>query len=199
MFERDFFDGVTKINNLSTGKFGTGFFYSVHVKDYVNDKENQLGNKGIRLLISNKHVLDSPISEIEFELNRQKDREVVYGDVCKLSNREDNEEQRKSVYFKHPDSEIDLACINITGMNINESEYSFKVFEKGFLNKIDYRKISPNSDVFYVGFPVGVYDTKNNLPLLRHGRIASIPEIDYNGKREFVIDAQVFQGSSGSP
>ena len=39
----------------------------------------------------------------------------------------------------------------------------------------------------------------HNLPILRVGHIASIPKIDFNNQSQFVIDAQVFPGSSGSP
>lgn len=39
----------------------------------------------------------------------------------------------------------------------------------------------------------------HNLPILRRGYIASIPKVDFNAKGQFVIDAQVFPGSSGSP
>lgn len=39
----------------------------------------------------------------------------------------------------------------------------------------------------------------SNLPLIRTGMIASHPKYDYNGKPIFIIDAQVFPGSSGSP
>ena len=34
---------------------------------------------------------------------------------------------------------------------------------------------------------------------MRIGMIASHPKFDFNGKPQFVIDAQVFPGSSGSP
>ncbi len=44
-----------------------------------------------------------------------------------------------------------------------------------------------------------VYDEKNNLPLFRTGFISSHPKVDYNGRPVFIIDAQVFPGSSGSP
>ena len=55
------------------------------------------------------------------------------------------------------------------------------------------------SDVIFVGYPTGYYDVANNLPLLRRGVIASVPNVDFNGKGEIVIDAQIFPGSSGSP
>jgi hypothetical protein len=50
-----------------------------------------------------------------------------------------------------------------------------------------------------VGYPISLWDSVNNLPLLRRGITATHPKIDYRGKPEFLIDAAVFPGSSGSP
>lgn len=54
-------------------------------------------------------------------------------------------------------------------------------------------------DIVLVGYPNGIWDEKNNQPILRKGTTATHPELDYNGKPEFVIDAACFNGSSGSP
>ena len=64
---------------------------------------------------------------------------------------------------------------------------------------MDYEKVALGSDVLFVGFPNGLYDMKNNLPLVRRGSLASLPNLDFDGRGELVIDAQVFPGSSGSP
>jgi len=57
----------------------------------------------------------------------------------------------------------------------------------------------PGADVWFIGYPENRFDTFHNLPILRRGYIASIPKVDFNAKKLFVIDAQVFPGSSGSP
>ena len=54
-------------------------------------------------------------------------------------------------------------------------------------------------NVLFVGYPDNRYDAKNDLPLVRQGLIASHPKYDYNGDPVFIIDVQVFLGSSGSP
>jgi len=54
-------------------------------------------------------------------------------------------------------------------------------------------------DVVLIGYPNGIWDEKNNQPIFRRGITATHPEIDYNGKPEFLIDAACFNGSSGSP
>lgn len=50
-----------------------------------------------------------------------------------------------------------------------------------------------------VGYPNGMWDAKNNLPIFRRGITATDPKIDFQEKKEFMIDAAVFPGSSGSP
>ena len=50
-----------------------------------------------------------------------------------------------------------------------------------------------------VGYPNGIWDSKNNKPIFRKGITATDIKYDYNGKKEFVIDAACFPGSSGSP
>jgi hypothetical protein len=57
----------------------------------------------------------------------------------------------------------------------------------------------PGNEVWFVGYPENRFDTVNNLPILRRGYIASLPKIDFEGRKQFLIDAQVFPGSSGSP
>ncbi|HGH6417174.1 TPA: hypothetical protein ACJL3H_000522 [Neisseria meningitidis] len=50
-----------------------------------------------------------------------------------------------------------------------------------------------------IGYPNGLWDSKNNLPIFRTGITATHPAIDFEGKKEFMIDVACFPGSSGSP
>ncbi len=54
-------------------------------------------------------------------------------------------------------------------------------------------------EVKFIGYPIGIWDEKNNLPVARRGMTATDPAVDYNGRAEFLVDAAVFPGSSGSP
>lgn len=54
-------------------------------------------------------------------------------------------------------------------------------------------------EVIMVGYPNGLWDAVNNKPIFRRGTTATHPNLDYLGKKEFVIDAACFPGSSGSP
>ena len=54
-------------------------------------------------------------------------------------------------------------------------------------------------EVIFIGYPAGLRDTKNSLPLIRTGRTSTPVWNDFQGERTFLIDANVFPGSSGSP
>ena len=147
----------------------------------------------IEYLVSNKHVFDNKSCNIMFSTNlRKKDGLPNYEVPRKYS-----VDLSKSLYFEHPNPDIDLACFAILP-DIRDKIYYFPVFS-GFFQKIDYSKIASSSPVTFVGYPDGLYDQVNNLPIVRSGVIASAPDIDYQGKGQFLIDAAVMPGSSGSP
>lgn len=168
-----------------TKSIGTGFFY----RAFLNARKD----RSIILLISNKHVFLNPKGRLIISLNREKeDGTPEFGSVETY-----DQVGFENAYFTHPDSEVDLACINVS--NITRTNAFYKFLDSNLLKPIDYEKVAPGSDVIFVGYPDGHYDTANNLPLIRKGWIASMPNVDFNGKGQIVIDAQIFQGSSGSP
>ncbi len=50
-----------------------------------------------------------------------------------------------------------------------------------------------------VGYPIGLWDKTNNLPIIRRGISATHPGIDWEGKSIQIADIACFPGSSGSP
>ena len=54
-------------------------------------------------------------------------------------------------------------------------------------------------EILMIGYPVGIWDSTNNMLIFRQGITATHPNIDYEGREEFLIDAACFPGSSGSP
>ena len=60
-------------------------------------------------------------------------------------------------------------------------------------------EIDAIEDIIFIGYPNGIWDSVNNMPILRKGSTATHPCLNYNGKKEFMIDAACFPGSSGSP
>ncbi len=50
-----------------------------------------------------------------------------------------------------------------------------------------------------IGYPKSLWDSTNNLPVIRQGLTATPYFSDFNGKKRFLIDIPTFHGSSGSP
>ena len=54
-------------------------------------------------------------------------------------------------------------------------------------------------DIIMIGYPNGLWDSVNNMPLIRKGITSTDIKLDYEGRKEFLIDAACFPESSGSP
>jgi hypothetical protein len=59
--------------------------------------------------------------------------------------------------------------------------------------------LSAIEDIIMIGYPIGLWDSKHNFPIVRRGITATPTFIDVDGQPEFVIDCACFPGSSGSP
>jgi hypothetical protein len=103
------------------------------------------------------------------------------------------------VYYSHPNPDVDVAAINLSTVIETHPEIYWRQLTLDFFADLDTAVLLPGMDVMFVGYPLGLYDEVNNLPIMRCGRIASHPLVDFNGRPEFLVDAQVFPGSSGSP
>ena len=61
------------------------------------------------------------------------------------------------------------------------------------------KELSKMEDVTIVGYPDGIWDSYNNLPILRRGITATPICYDFENTPKFLIDAAIYGGSSGSP
>ena len=175
------------VNGATQSITGTGFFYHAAIQLSEADTLHRL------LLISNKHVLEGGMGKLTLTLNRKKDDGTPdYGVLRTFAS-----DGFANLYTGHPDDNVDLGCVDVS--RIVHSDAFVKSIGKEFLTPIDYGRVALGSEVLFVGYPDDYYDTVNNLPLLRRGALASMPDVDFRGRGEVVIDAQVFQGSSGSP
>jgi hypothetical protein len=107
-------------------------------------------------------------------------------------------------WIPHPEEDIDLCIAPINPLLEMLKRNNFNPF-LGYAN-MDLipteqllESFEPLEQIIMVGYPIGLWDSVNNLPLLRRGITATHPKMDYKGKPEFLIDAAVYPGSSGSP
>ena len=145
-------------------------------------------------LVSNKHVL-SGADSIAITFTRLKNGEADIGNTARvpITNVSSN-------VVGHPDPDVDIAVLACTNLfNLLPDQLYFKAVSYDMLSTFDEPELSIAENVYFVGYPDDRYDVTNNLPLIRMGLISSHPKYDFNGKPVFIIDAQVFPGSSGSP
>lgn len=108
----------------------------------------------------------------------------------------DNFEQHFTV---HPNPDIDLAMLPL-----NDILYNRNIFLGGALNlahipKFEQMTYPAGEQILAIGYPHNIFDKVNNLPIVRNGITATPPKFDYDGKKEFLIDASVHHGLSGAP
>jgi hypothetical protein len=113
----------------------------------------------------------------------------------------------------HPKKGFDVVAINITESVIKENiqaawiPYDLLATKE----KLKAEGITVGDEIFLLGYPNAIFDPRNVHPILREGVIASVPTEDYafNDALKknfglpdqidgFLIDANVFPGSSGS-
>lgn len=163
---------------------GTGFL----LQRPVGDDKYKL------YLVSNKHVLcasDSiAISFSKIQKDSDDKKNIVRIPIHSLKNN----------IVCHKDLSVDIAVLECTGLFIMlPSKLYYKAVSYDMLATFKEPELSVAESIYFVGYPDNRYDKTNNLPLLRKGTISSYPKYDFNGDPVFIIDAQVFPGSSGSP
>lgn len=159
-------------------------------------------SKNISFVITNKHVIEKSVyGEIKFHEKKIGENVVLLGKS--ITGEMDNMKDR---WVTHPDDQIDIAAMPITKAIMDELKKNNKeIFYKSIPNSIIpskeelKSKVDAIEEVIFIGYPRGIYDTKNLMPIVRKGISATPIAIDFEDKPHFLIDGAVFPGSSGSP
>lgn len=106
-----------------------------------------------------------------------------------------NSEGKGLGWLQHPSlgHQADVAAIEIVlppgAVNLHLNDEKF--FDRFILHVGD--------SVFVLGYPWGLRDQRNPLPVWKGGSVASIPGVGRNALPRFLIDAQTYKGMSGGP
>lgn len=170
------------------GPVGTGFLVHVQFPTHPNHSTS--------FLVSNKHVFnDCRPFVVNFHRRKNGADEADLTQVLPVIVKD----YSKS-YFAHSNPNVDLACINLASViRLDRADAYYKCLDLSLFSNFEERELDVGQRVVFVGYPENRYDQVHNLPILRSGVIASHPKVDFNGVPQFIIDAQVFPGSSGSP
>jgi hypothetical protein len=170
---------------------GTGFFFGYKVG----------GDKQALFVVTNKHVING-MQEGRFSFLKQKGGLPTLGDGFTLNI---GPQDWPNVWFGHPDPAIDIAICPLLPLvefvkQQHGTDLFFRVVENSMIpTPQQVAELDAMESVTFIGYPNGVWDSKNLLPVARRGTTASPIEVDFEGTPRFLIDASVFGGSSGSP
>lgn len=170
---------------------GTGFFFNLSIDDKTI----------VPLLVTNEHVVKG-MNQGKFVMSECDENDNPIYTEHVVINIEENFEEK---WISHPDSEIDL-CVMPVNSIIQSSQkelgkrFFYRIFDNTIIPTIQQlQDVDIAEDILMIGYPNGLWDAVNNMPIVRRGITATDVKLNHNGKREFVIDAACFPGSSGSP
>lgn len=178
---------------LSNGKIGTGtgFFFNFKIE----------GEKIIPVIITNKHVVKDAIKG-RFSLHEGEIIDSVVVPNGKFIPVElDNFEKR---WISHPNEEVDLCAMFFQPLRVEAERQKKIIFNVNLDESLIPTEeflldLTAAEEILMIGYPIGLWDHINNLPIMRRGITATHPAIDFCGKSILVIDVACFPGSSGSP
>ncbi|CAM4431401.1 Trypsin-like peptidase domain-containing protein [Pedobacter westerhofensis] len=179
---RDTIIDGTKRNIVSTG---TGFFFSF----YINGKDNTY-------IVTNAHVINnSKVGILRF--TELLDSLPNYGHIVnvQISNFE-------SLFIKHPTQDLAIIPLDLivnNGLVLGKPVYFRSGSEKVLFTTQYDQKVDYIENAMMIGYPKGLYDSYNNLPIVRRGLTATPVQIDFQNQPKFLLDIPVYPGSSGSP
>lgn len=168
---------------------GTGFVYAV---------ETDRGPA--HFLVSNKHVFDGCVDSMEVQMvAAAQDGKPAFGTAATM--------QVSGVpggRGDHPDPDVDVAVLPFSGVleamhSQGQAPFFRSIPSSIRLNDEIYSLVDAIEEVTFLGYPDSIFDSHNFTPVARTGTTATPITLDFNGKPQFLIDASVFPGSSGSP
>lgn len=107
-------------------------------------------------------------------------------------------------WFTHPDPEVDIAIIPLRPLEQAARDQGVELYYHAIDSYLApdasvLRALDALEQVVFVGYPSGVWDQVNLMPIMRRGTTATPLALNFEGRKEFLIDAAVYPGSSGSP
>jgi len=170
---------------------GTGMYFRFF--------DNGNGESHLPVIITNKHVVDGS-KRIFLNINTLDSN----GNFSPGNHVSQEIFDLKFNIIDHPNSDVDLCAILIGPtisaiQNTGKQTHIIALNKSHIISKEELASLNTLEEIIMIGYPTGLSDTFNNLPIIRKGITATPAFIDYNNQKEFLIDAPCFPGSSGSP
>lgn len=168
----------------ANGSVGTGSFFSF-----------KFDEREVSVIITNRHIVkNNPTEPMTFMLH--------------IANESQEPTENFSVrytahWYLHESHDLCFCYANPLFSEIL-STYDKKVYirqnyEAIIPNQSQLEELSAIEELVMVGYPITLWDERNNLPIFRKGYTACHPAIDFNRDGIGLADIPCFPGSSGSP
>lgn len=149
------------------------------------------------MLVTNRHVVEGAASGTVRFIRADQSGLPILGSSTTVS-------FSAADWFFHPDPEIDLAVapigFSLRDLELKGQQVFYRLVGRDLLPR---QEVANDLDVLepitFVGYPSALYDTANLTPIMRRGTVATPVQLDYCDRPQFLVDASVFPGSSGSP
>lgn len=168
---------------------GTGFLYL-----------HKLGEDShAPFVVTNKHVVNG-MQTGSLTFHQKKDDQPNLGVGFRLDIGD-----WANFWFGHPSPDIDIAITPFLPLEAHiKQNNGVDLFYRFIASELvptteQEEQFDAIESVTFIGYPNGIWDRKNLLPVARRGTTATPITVDFEGTPRFVIDASVFGGSSGSP
>lgn len=166
---------------------GTSFIFS-----YMLEGKNYL------FLVTNKHIV-SDVQKSSLTFIQAGDGKPLLGTGYRLEISDFEE-----LWYKHPNDHIDVAVTPLIPLINHIKKENVEIFFRSIPKELvpsedSLKHVDAIEEVVFIGYPIGIWDTKNLLPIARKGITATPIAVDFRGEPQFLIDASIFPGSSGSP
>ncbi|WP_181452028.1 trypsin-like peptidase domain-containing protein [Dolosigranulum pigrum] len=163
---------------------GTGFFFKFRIEEIT-----------VPILVTNKHVVNNNQNEVvKFFLHLLDDNG---------ESKTNYEITVQTDWIFHSNKDLCFTFINPVFEEVKKRTGKEVFFIGNDENLIPDEKalteLSALEEIVMIGYPIGLWDKKNNYPIFRKGFTASHPAYDFNENGIGVADIAAFPGSSGSP
>ncbi|WP_339443940.1 trypsin-like peptidase domain-containing protein [Pseudomonas hunanensis] len=189
--EKMFFSTVKLTTFAADGSEGSGTAFFFHLeKDGVD----------YPLLVTNKHVVEGTVrGSIRF--HQANGPQPALGETTEVDFGED---VWGSIWLGHPHPNVDITMAGVRPITRYLADRGIGIFYTAIRAEQiptdeQIQEFDVLEEVTFIGYPNGVWDSKHSLPVIRRGTTATPLEVDFEYEPQFIIDASVFGGSSGSP
>lgn len=180
-------DTILNGNKVPFTSTGTGFFF-----------EFLIDSMRVPVIVTNYHVIQNTHSGILNFTENDKNDIPKYGSI--ISEKIMDFDKK---WIRHPNVDLAILPINPVIENLYKTK-NIILFTTSFSedllptkNLLD--ELTAIEEVLMIGYPKGLWDKTNNLPIVRKGITATPVYINYEGRKQFLLDIPNFAGSSGSP